>query len=227
MTTLGQLQQHLKDTKRYSGAIDGQWGKLTEAGILLMLSDGPDTALTEQDYKDASVALDVPVAHIKAMFAVESGPYSFIAGRPVILPEPHYFSRLTNHKFDSSNPSVSYPKWGQKPYPKTQDQRYTSLLKMISLDVDAGFASASYGKPQILGDNCKACGYNTSWLFAEAMARDERTQLIAFEKFIKSKGLQPALKTGNWTVLAKGYNGPAYAKNNYDTKLRDAAKRYG
>lgn len=222
MTTLAQLQQHLKDTGRYAGAIDGKWGKLTEAGILLMLTDGPDTKLTEQDYIDSAKRLGVTPAHIKAVTAVEASGAGFFNGRPLILPEPHRFSKWTGHRFDNSNPTLSYPKWGTRPYDKTQDARYDKLLGMIHLDVDGGFACASYGKFQIMGENYRACGFDSPMAFAEAMARDERAQLVAFEHFITSNGLLPLLRGSNWAGFARGYNGSAYAQNKYDVKLRAA-----
>lgn len=226
MTTLAELQQHLKNTGRYSGAVDGLWGRLTEAAILLMLTDGPDTTLTEQDFIDSAKRLGVTPAHIKAVVAVESSGAGFFAGRPLILPEPHRFSKATNRAFDGSHPAISYPKWGTRPYPKTQDARYDVLLGMIRLNIDAGFGSASYGKFQIMGENHKLCGYDTSWQFAEAMARDERTQLMAFEQFIINTGLITALRKGDWVAFAKGYNGSAYFKNRYDVKLAQAFRRF-
>lgn len=226
MTTLTELQTLLKNTGRYAGVVDGLWGRLTEAAILTALTDGPDTALTEQDYVDSASRLGVPVAAIKAVVSVESAGSGFINGRPTILTEPHRFSRATGGKFDKSHPTVSYPKWGQRPYPKTQDGRYDVLLKMIRLNVDAGFASASYGKFQILGENYKAAGYASPVDFAIAQARDERTQLVAFEKFIIANNLLGALKRLDWAAFARGYNGTAYRKNQYDTKLAAAFAKY-
>jgi hypothetical protein len=227
MTTLAQLQQHLKNTGRYCGAIDGQWGRLTEAGILLMITDGQDTTLTDADFADSANRLGVTPAHIKAVCAVEANGAGFFAGRPLILPEPHRFAKATGQRFNASHPTVSYKAWGTRPYPKTQDARYDLLLKMIKLDVDAGFGAASYGKFQIMGENHKLCGYATTWQFAEAMARDEKTQLRAFEEFIKNTGLLDELRRGDWAGFARGYNGSGYAKNKYDVKLAQAFKRFG
>jgi len=223
---LSQLQQHLKNTGRYHGAVDGLWGRLTEAAILTLLTDGPDTSLTEQDFVDSAKRLDVTPAHIKAVVAVESSGAGFFAGRPLILPEPHRFSKWTKGRFDRTHPLISYPKWGTRPYAKTQDARYDQLLGMIRLDVDGGFAAASYGKFQIMGENHKLCGYDTPMAFAEAMARDERTQLRAFEQFIINTGLLPALRRGDWVSFARGYNGTGYAKNRYDIKLAQAFRRF-
>ena len=226
MTTRLQLQSHLKETGRYSGQVDNLWGRLTEAGILLMLTDGPDTPLVRADYEASARRLNVPLINIMAFAHVEANGAGFQAGRPKILPEPHRFSKATKGRFDKTNPTVSYPVWGTRPYPKTQDARYDQLLEMIKLDVDAGFGSASYGKFQIMGENHSLCGYSSSMAFAEAMARDERTQLAAFERFLNSKGLVPALRAMGPTAascipIASGYNGTAYAKNNYHGKLAD------
>ncbi len=222
-----QLQQHLKNTGRYHGAVDDKWGRLTEAAILTMITDGPDTALSEKDFVDSAARLGCSVAAIKAVCAVEANGSGFQAGRPKILPEPHRFSKWTNRRFDKSHPTISYPSWGARPYPKTQDLRYDQLLKMVRLDVDGGFACASYGKFQIMGENHLACGYSNPVLFAEAMARDEPTQLRAFESFIKAnKTLHQALIKGDWKTFARIYNGSGYAKNQYDVKLAQAVRKF-
>lgn len=224
--TLKELQKLLQDTGRYYGAIDGLWGRLTEGAILMALTDGPDTALVECDYVESASRLGVHVAAIKAVVSVESTGAGFFEGKPIILAEPHRFSRSTSGRFNVTNPDVSYKNWGAKPYPRTQSARYGQLLKMIRLDVDAGFKSASYGKFQILGENYKICGYNTPAEFAFAMARDEATQLKAFEKFVIDNGLLTHMKNLDWAKFARGYNGSAYAKNNYDTRLAKAYRQY-
>ncbi|MFT4076832.1 MAG: N-acetylmuramidase family protein [Asticcacaulis sp.] len=229
--TLYDLQGHLRATGRYSGALDGLWGRLTEAGVLLLLSDGPDTVLSDEDLRSAAKRQGLTFAQVKAVTAVESSGAGFFAGRPLILPEPHRFSKATKGRFDKTDPDVSYPKWGTKPYPKTQDGRYDQLLHMIRLDVDAGFASASYGRFQIMGENHASCGYSTPMAFAEAMARDEVHQLLAFETFLVVTGLLGKLRActadpETCRSFCKGYNGSAYQANNYHTKLAAAIKRY-
>jgi hypothetical protein len=224
--TLAQLQNELKATGRYSGRVDGLWGMLTEGAILLALTDGPDTPLTPGDFIASGERLGVHPGKVWAMAKVEANGAGFHAGRPVILPEPHRFSRLTGHRFDSKYPSTSYPSWGQRPYPRGQDERYRLLLRMIHLDVPAGFAAASYGKFQILGENYAACGYSTPFDYAVAQARDEATQLRAFERFLGHAGILPHLRAGNWAEVARRYNGTAYRKNRYDEKLAAAFAQY-
>lgn len=229
---LTQLQQHLRQTGRYSGAVDGLWGRLTEAGILLALTDGPDTKLCDADFTVAAQGLGVQAAAIRAFWQTEAAGAGFQEGRPKILPEPHRFSKNTGHRFDASHPTISYPKWGTRPYVKTQDERYDQLLQMVRLDTDAGFASASYGAPQIMGENFKACGYDSSFAFAEAMARDEATQLRAFEAFVTGCGILPYLRRvtrapTSWEPVASRYNGTAFRQNRYHEKMAASFAGFG
>lgn len=232
MTTRIELQQHLKDTRRYAGDIDGLWGRQTEGGILLMMNDGPDTRLTDDDLRASAKRMGVSFAQVKAVTIVEANGAGFAAGKPLILPEPHRFSKATKHRYDADHPAISYPRWGQRPYPKTQDGRYDVLLAMIRLDVDAGFGSASYGKFQIMGENHKLCGYPSSMLFAEAMARDEPTQLKAFESFLANTGLKAKLARctsdpRSCEAFCAGYNGSAFRENRYHEKIAAQIRAIG
>jgi hypothetical protein len=54
------------------------------------------------------------------------------------------------------------------------------------------------------------------------MTVSEDRQLSAMARFIIGKDLHVALRAKNWTRFAHGYNGPQFAKNQYDEKLRHA-----
>lgn len=222
-----QLQSVLKKTGRYFGPIDGSYGPLTRAAVLLAMTDGPDTQLDEQDFADSAARLGVTVAHIKAITTVESSGAGFVSSRPVILFEPHRFSRATGHVYDQAAPDVSYPNWDRAKYPRTQEGRWKQLVKAVGLNVDAGFASASYGRFQILAENYRQCGYASPFDFACSQAYDEISQLHAFERFITSKGLLDELRAGDWGGFAEGYNGTAYKLNHYDERLSNAFKAAG
>lgn len=221
------LQAVLAQSGRYHGALDGLYGPQTGAAVMLALADGPDTPLTLDDYIASAGRLECEARAIHAFATVESGTDGFAEGRPVLLFEPHRFSRATKHRFDVQYPDVSYPVWTPKRYPRSQAARYAQLVKAVGLDVDAGFASASYGKFQILGENATRCGYSTALAFAIGMARDERAQLVAFERFIISGGLVADLRAKRWANLAKGYNGTAFRENGYDDKLAAAYAALG
>lgn len=225
-TNVRVLQLYLRDTGRYKGAIDGDPGPQTCNAVLQGMEDGPDTALALHDYIDAAGRLGCHPANVMAFAAVEASGAGFQDGYPKILFEPHIFCRLTHGVFDIRHPTISYARWGARPYPKTINERYRQLLEAVGLDVAAAFASASYGKFQIMGENYAACGFENPWAFAFSQAFDEKKQLAAFEAFIRHNGLLAPLQNGNWVALAKGYNGSAYAKNRYDVRLAQAARTF-
>lgn len=221
-----ELQARLKALGYYTGALDGIYGRLSRAGVMEAMTDGPDTKLTPADFEASAKRLKVPVAYVRAVDAVESAGDGFFDGQPIILFEPHRFSKATKGRFDASHPEISYPKWDRHRYPRTQEARYQQLVTAVGLDVDAGFASASYGRFQILGENYRACGFRNPFEMANAMAYDEASQLRAFENFIIASGLLPALRKGDWAALARGYNGPAYRENRYHDRLAAKAASF-
>ena len=44
---------------------------------------------------------------------------------------------------------------------------------------------------------------------------------------IVNPAIHMALRKGDWAAFAKGYNGPAYVKNQYDIRLAAAFKKHG
>jgi hypothetical protein len=233
-----ELQKHLLTTRRYAGAIDGIWGRLSDAGVLLAMTDGPDTALTVSHFNAAGVRLNVEPAAIRAFWSVEANGAGFQQGRPKILPERHRFSKATGGKFDKAYPALSAPQWTKAWYPGTQDGRYNVLLQWCRLlsahamPIDAAFASCSYGAPQIMGENASMCGYPDPFTFAEAMARDENTQLRAFEAFVTKRGILPFLQRvtreeASWDPVALRYNGTGFRLNGYSGKMRAAYIKFG
>lgn len=182
--------------------------------------------LRAQDYIDAAQALSCDVATVMAVRDVESNGRGFGPdGRPVVLFEPHVFSRLTQHRYDDTHGGVSYRKWGEKPYPKTQAERWAQLEYAANLN-SLAWQAASYGLFQIMGFNFAACGYDTVEEFVRAMRTGEREHLMAFVQFVKHNHLDGFLKDRRWAAFASGYNGPSYQKNAYDTKLAAAYAKH-
>lgn len=204
---------------------DGQYGPKTQAAVLAALTDPVDRPLVPSDVKALAERWGVEPAVIWTVRDVEASGAAFSEGRPTILFEPHRFSKATGGRFDIAAPAVSYRSWGAKPYPRAQMARYLQLLYAIGLDVDAGFASASYGAFQIMGENHRACGEPDSMAFALAEARGENVQLRHFGLFCESKGLEKALRRKDWAAFARGYNGSGYALNKYDQKLAAAYRK--
>ncbi|MEJ0024314.1 MAG: N-acetylmuramidase family protein [Alphaproteobacteria bacterium] len=145
-------------------------------------------------------------------------------GRPIILFEPHIFSKATLRKYDLSNPNVSYKTWGDKPYPGTQAGRYAQLEEAFGLDPEAAVGSASWGLFQILGQNYKACGFASATAFVTDMAQSEARMLAAFEAFVRANKILDELQNKDWAGFARVYNGPGQV-DKYAKLLSDAYTR--
>lgn len=190
-------------------------------GIILAPFTGA-AQLEQQDFVDAAASLNCEVRAIKAVTASESpkGPFDKL-GRPPILFERHYFSRLTLRRYDGRYPGISSPTSGGYLFP-VLDQ-YVRLQTAYALNSTAALKSASWGAFQIMGENHLQAGYATVDLFVRAMCQSVQQQLDGFVSFIKGDAsLLKAIQDKNWAHFALRYNGPSYAKNNYNNKLAKA-----
>lgn len=182
--------------------------------------------LTEADYQRAAALTGVELAAVKAVASVESTGGGFLSGgKPKILFEGHWFSRLTKGAFDAKHPTISYKKWTKSHY-KGGSAEYSRYDAAYALDSEAAMKSTSWGKFQIMGFNHSKAGYSTVADFVKAMHVSEGKHLEAFVKFLKATGLDEPLKIKDWAGFAKGYNGPAYAQNKYDLRLQQAYEAY-
>lgn len=184
-------------------------------------------------FASAAQQLGCDVATIRAFASVEAGPEgAFLdSGEPVILFERHHFYKHTGGEFAGARvPGFSEP-WARicekSPggYGPTSKQ-HLRLQAACALDREAGLRSASWGLFQIMGSNHAACGYSLQ-AFINAMYRSVDDHLAAFVGFIRHDSrLLRALASRDWATAARSYNGPAYAKNKYDTKLASAYARF-
>ena len=187
---------------------------------------GGAKGVTDADYERVAKALGCETAVIKAVADVEAGGDGFFSSRrPKILFEAHQFSKHTGRKYDRLHPGISSATWNKALYAGGEAE-YDRLLRAMVLDREAALKSASWGRFQIMGFNHSSAGHATVALFVDAMFRSESAHLEAFAAFLKSTGLADSLKKKEWAKFAKGYNGPAYAENKYDTKLEQAYNKY-
>lgn len=190
--------------------------------------------LTEADFKNAALWLDVPIASVKAFEEVESRGEGFYPdGHPVILFERHIMYRRTKAKFGFTRadalvkqfPDLINPKAGGYGKSSEQPGRLDRAAKLI--DRECALESASWGLFQVMGFHWQALGYPTLQAFINGMYHSEGDQLEAFVRFIKTNPhIHRALKAKDWAKVAAGYNGAEYAKNKYDTKLAEAFARH-
>jgi hypothetical protein len=176
--------------------------------------------LLPEDFVDDAALIGCEVEAVRAVAEVESSGSGFCPdGFPKTLFEGHYFSRLTQHRFDASHPTISYPKWTRQFYGKTWQAERERLNIAISLDRTAALQSASWGMFQVMGANHATCGFKTVQQFVNAMCKGANEQLAVFTTFVIESGLADELRDRRWADFARHYNGPGYAQNNYDKKM--------
>jgi hypothetical protein len=189
--------------------------------------------------------LGCDVETIRALAMVESGPYGafLTTGEPVILFEPHWFSRLTGGKYNwyrvpvdhsSDNEHVrndrisarwrviSRPMWTPGTYGPVSVQHYR-LAEAVKYDRDDALKSASWGLFQVLGVNHTYAGHDTLQSFINAAYRSVDDHLAMFVSFIQlyNPRLLPAVQRRDWDTVAMIYNGPGQV-NVYAPKLKVA-----
>lgn len=191
-------------------------------------------SLTETDYKSAAQTLGVPTPAVKAVASVESAGAGFLSdGRPKILFERHVMyaqlsAKLGKAKADqlaAKHPDIVNPKAGGYDGGAKEHDR---LGRAAEIDRECALSSASWGAFQIMGYHWKSIGYATLQGFINAMYASEAAHLVAFIRFIKADPvLVRALKALDWAAFARRYNGPGYAKNQYDLKMSKAYQAAG
>lgn len=185
-------------------------------------------SLTQEDYKNAADFLGCDIASIKAIKTVESNGKGFVnMVRPTILFEGHIFYKHVHNAwfYAMEYGDICYKKWDKKKY-KGGNGEYDRLSKAWDIDKTAAMKSASMGLFQILGENYSLCGCkNVNEMWAQACL-GEKEQLNQVCVFLKNTGIDLYLKKHDWEQVARRYNGPSYAQNNYDTKLKAAYEKY-
>ncbi len=212
------------DTLRKLITLPGNPAPETATQLPVPLTAGDGTSISEAKIEWAAKELGAEVAAIRAVIEVETGGVFFTeSGRPKILYERHYFSRLTAARYNADFSNIANAVRGG--YGASSIQ-YAKLEVAMLLDREAALKSASWGAFQIMGENHSNAGYDTVEAFVTAMHQSADEHLAAFVGFVKASSLAGHLKNKKWASFAKGYNGPKYEDNAYDTKLETAYKKF-
>ena len=184
--------------------------------------------LTHADIIAAATKINIPVAALKAVVAVEARGQGFKGDRPIILFERHVFYRnLPSQKRNEAVAKGLATKRWKRGYLKTQSARYRRLSKASDIDEDAALKACSWGLGQVLGENWKFCGFSSISEFVEYQFESEANQLDTMCRYIVAAKLDDDLRALDWAGFALGYNGRGYKKNNYHKKLARAYKKAG
>lgn len=172
--------------------------------------------------------LGVEPAALAAVVEVESGGRvsALVDGRPepLIRFEGYYFDRRLSGaaRERARREGLASPKAGAVANPASQPARWALLSRAASIDRAAAYESVSWGAGQVMGAHWDWLGYaSVDALVAEARG-GIAGQVRLMARFIDSSGLTRALRMRDWPAFARGYNGPAYRKNAYDTRLARA-----
>lgn len=213
----GELQRWLFNHGQ-SLVIDGIGGPGTRTAILAAFINTTAPAVTDADIQALASRLGCTAKQIRAVARVESGGAAFDGiGRPKMLFERHLFHRLTNGVHSVT--SFSNPDGGGY-----NEDSWNKLTKAACVDPDAAFASASWGKFQVLGSHWKGLGYPSALELAYSTVGSEAAHYELLARYVEANGLKPAIaklsaNPADNVAFAKGYNGPAFRKFRYDEKL--------
>jgi len=187
---------------------------------------GSGKRLDDYDIPRIGALIGVGEDEIHAVLDVESSGSGFDRqGRLKMLFEPHVFFRCLpqDKRAAAVSQGLAYSQWRPGEYPPDS---YPRLLRAMEIDETAALKACSWGLGQILGENYQAAGYLSPQAMVADFCKDEANQLEAMIRFIKSKGLDRALRMKDWARFAQGYNGANYRQNDYDGKLKRAFERW-
>ena len=167
-------------------------------------------------------------AALLAIVDVESAGTAFwnVNGeaKPAIRFEGHYFyGRLQGDELLAAiSQGVADKKVGGVINPSSFADRYALLTKAATINQKAAYESTSWGLGQVMGTNWKSFGYKDVFELTNKAATVSG-QVEIMIKFIEVNDLKPYIDNYQWAKFAAAYNGPAYKKNAYHTKM---AKKY-
>src|SRR5215510_6239652 len=186
----------------------------SEAGGIVMKFAGTSLPLSDSGLKQVLDLLKTGAAEVWTVLAVETHGCGFLKDRrPLILFERHIFHNETNGAHDLTHPGISAPTSGGYVGGAAE---YDRLQEAFALNPHAALDSASWGIGQVMGFNCKLAGFNSVEDMVTAMVNDEDAQLKGMANFMHSQNLHVALSKHDWSGFARDYNGPSFAKNQYD-----------
>jgi hypothetical protein len=162
-----------------------------------------------------------------AVFAIETGGKEALwNGVPLVRIEAHLICRkapeaAARFRFDAKEPWKAQQvhvagRW-ENIHTGDQANEWVAIeaAKSYLSDEDI-YQCCSWGAAQIMGFNHKRCGFSSATAMTEAFVSLDQ-QLRAFLSFVRTgKNMMTALKTRDWRMFAREYNGPGqveqYAK---------------
>jgi hypothetical protein len=185
-----------------------------------------------QKITDAARAADIDPAALLSVVEVESAGKFFASVRgknePLIRFECHYFDRRLNDelRLKAREAGIASPIAGKVTNPRGQEERWDLIDRAAGFSRPAALESVSWGIGQIMGAHWKALGFASVEEMVELARSGAAGQVRLLILFLEKNGLIPLLNARDWADFARRYNGPAYRRYAYDTKLAIAYARH-
>lgn len=188
--------------------------------------------LDEADYERVAAELGIDVATMKAVVEIEAGSahQGFAApGIPLVNFDLVVFKRLmrkAGKSYSKHAGSVAFKRVNVRKYGSYGKAQWARLESARAIDKEIAEKATFWGMFQIGGFNWKKCGCASLEEFVERMSKSEAEQLELFAQFCINMKLVKYLKAKDWDGFAYRYNGPAYKKRSYHTRLRRAHAKH-
>jgi hypothetical protein len=187
--------------------------------------------ITLNELSELACKFGLELADVQTIFEVEAAGNGFLPdGKPKILFERHWFSKLTNRIYDKLHPDISNKATGGYKGSLGEWSRFDKASKLNGQATrDAAIMATSWGAGQIMGFHYRDLGFEEPQHFLNQNFKGEAEQFEIMLRFIslpKNEAMYLALKGKRWADFARLYNGPQYSKNQYDTKLAAAYKKH-
>ena len=148
--------------------------------------------------------LGLEPALLKAVQLVEgAGRDGFLVdGRPQILFEGHIMYKEIKNKFGLDKSVAAQKSYPTICFPKWDKSKYLG------------------------GANHLYCGCKDVFEFVKKMQESHESQLKLMYYYMNNTSCLKNLKEHDWAGFARKYNGPGYAENAYDQKLKNAYENF-
>ena len=187
-------------------------------------------------FNELSKQFGIEPAVLMAVQLVEVGENNrgfFPDGRPIILFEGHVMYRELKSEYGKefadqctiTHPSIVHKRWDKSKY-TVGIKEWERMELAMSIDESCAYQSASWGIFQIMGFNYASCGCTNIYEFVQKMQKSWLDQFKLGLYFMNNTGCLKLLKAHDWAGFARKYNGPGYAANAYDQKLRNAYENF-
>jgi hypothetical protein len=124
---------------------------------------------------------------------------------------------------------LAIPKWSRSTQYKDQGtsaKRLEIMRRARAIDDEVALRSASHGVGQTMGFLAEELGFESARAMYGTMVGSLPGQIECMIRELKRSNLIKPMNAGDWTRVARIYNGPGYAQNSYDTRMANACARW-